>query len=134
MGIYARIKVGAELYAVLVDHIVEIRELGDGTQVPGAPPAVLGVRNVRGQILPVADLASLLGVQRLAAPSLMLVAEDAGLRVGLAINEVVDVGEMPEPPEPADLSLLTGATLTGGELVGVIDVPRVLQTLGETAP
>ena len=132
MGIYARVQVASESYAVPVGQVVEIRELGQGTYVPGAGPAILGVRNVRGQVLPVADLATLLGVHSQARATLMLVAEADGMRVGLAVDQVVDVGEMAEPAEPADSRLLVGATMTGGELVGVIDVPRVLQALRGT--
>jgi len=129
MDIYARVRVASESYAVPVGHVVEIRELGHGTHVPGAGPAMLGVRNVRGHVLPVADLATLLGVHSQAPATLMLVAEADGMRVGLAVDQVVDVGEMADPSEPADSSLLAGATMVGGELVGVIDVPRVLEAL-----
>jgi purine-binding chemotaxis protein CheW len=145
---YARFMVGPEQYCVLVDYVVEIRELGDCTPVPGTPPAILGVRNVRGQVLPVADLAGLLGVPSSAAPGLMLVAEDAGRSVGLAISDVVDVGELPEPSPAGDLpgpdlqgpgpaarpGLVTSTILTDGELVGVVDVPKVFVALAETAP
>jgi purine-binding chemotaxis protein CheW len=143
---YARFKVGPEQYCVLVEHVVEICELGDCTPVPGTPPAIIGVRNVRGQVLPVADLASLLGVPSATAPGLMLVAEDAGLSVGLAISDVVDVGELPGPSPAGDLpgpdlpsgptarpALVTGTTLTDGGLVGVIDVPNVFLALAESA-
>jgi chemotaxis signal transduction protein len=124
--------VGSESYAVPVGHVVAIRELGEGPAVPGAGPAMLGVRNVRGQVVPVADLAALLGVRRRAPAGLMLIAEAGGLRVGLAIDQVTDVGELPEPGEPGEPSepgLLSGTIMTGGELLGVIDVPGVLAAL-----
>ncbi len=134
MGTFARVRLAKEVYAVPVRHVVEIRNLGEGAHVPGAGPAMLGVRNVRGQVLPVADLAALLGVPSQSPARLMLVAEADGVRVGLAVNEVIDVGEMDEPAGPADSSLLTGATMADGDLVGVIDMPRVLQALQGTQP
>jgi purine-binding chemotaxis protein CheW len=143
---YARFKVGPEQYGVPVGHVVEIRELGECTPVPGAPPAILGVRNVRGQVLPVADLALVLGVPGGAGsagqgPGLMLVAEDAGLTVGLAVSDVVDVGELPEPSPAGDLALgpqgrhdlLAGTAMAGDQLIGVLDVPKVFLALAETA-
>ena len=132
MSTYARVKLASELFAVPVGNVVEIRELGEGASVPGAGPAILGLRNVRGRVLPVADLATLLGVPSHAAARLMLVAEADGLQVGLAVDEVTEVGEMPEPDEPADSDMLTGAAMAHGDLVGVIDVPRVLQALKGT--
>jgi len=134
MGTFARVRLAKEVYAVPVRHVVEIRELGEGACVPGAGPAMLGVRNVRGHVLPVADLAALLGVSSQTPGNLMLVAEADGVQIGLAVDEVIDVGEMGEPAEPADSSLLVGATMADGDLVGVIDMPRVLQTLQGTQP
>jgi purine-binding chemotaxis protein CheW len=42
--------------------LAEVRPLGPCAPVPGAPPQVLGVVNLRGQFLPVIDLAGLLGL------------------------------------------------------------------------
>jgi purine-binding chemotaxis protein CheW len=146
---YARFTVGPEQYGVPVRHVVEIRELGACTPVPGAPPAILGVRNVRGQVLPVADLASVLGVNCGAdsagqVPGLMLVAEHAGLTAGLSISDVIDVGELPEPSPADDLTrppgregrhdLVVGTTMADDQLIGVLDVPKVFQALAEMAP
>jgi chemotaxis signal transduction protein len=138
MGTYARVKVASEAYAVPVRHVLEIRELGPGTGVPGAGPAVLGVRNVRGQVLPVVDLAILLEVRNPAPPTVMLVAEAGGVRAGLAVEQVVDVGDLPGPEEPADPGLLAGPVLAGtvladGVLIGVLDVPRVFEALSGPA-
>ncbi len=132
METYARVSVASETYAVPVGHVVAIRELGEGPEVPGAGPAMLGVRNVRGQVVPVADLATLLGVHHPAPAGLMLIAEAGGRQVGLAIDQVTDVAELPDPDENSDSGLLSGTIMTGGELVGVIDVPRVLATLAGT--
>lgn len=134
MAAYVRIKVGAEAYAVPVGHVLEIAELGTVTPVPGAPAPVLGLRSLRGQLLPVVDLAALLGVARTAAPARLLVTEAAGQRAGFAIDEVTEVGEMPEPTEETSSSLLAGATLTGGELIGVLDVPGAFAALGQVQP
>jgi purine-binding chemotaxis protein CheW len=146
---YARFTVGPEQYGVPVGYVVEIRELGACTPVPGAPPAILGVRNVRGQVLPIADLASVLGVKGSAdsagqVPGLMLVAEHAGLTAGLAISDVIDVGELPEPSPADDLTrtpgrdgrhdLVVGTTKAGDQLVGVVDVPKVFGALAKMAP
>jgi purine-binding chemotaxis protein CheW len=54
-----------ERYLIETRHVVEVatREL---TRMPGAPPALLGVVNLRGEIVPVFDLGRILG--RSAAP------------------------------------------------------------------
>ena len=39
------------------------------------------------------------------------------------------VGDLADPAEETESDLLVGATLVGGDLVGVIDVPRVFAAL-----
>ncbi len=107
-------------------------DLGRVTAVPNARPELLGVRNMRGQILPVADLALLLGISRTAPPSRLLMAEAGGRLAGFAIDEVSGVGELGDPAEETESDLLLGAALSGGELIGVIDVPRVFDSLAGT--
>ncbi|MBV8080522.1 MAG: chemotaxis protein CheW [Actinobacteria bacterium] len=87
------IRVGGERYAVPVENVREIADFGLVAALPGAGPAVLGVRNLRGQVLPVFDLAAVLGVERADGPLRILVAEDGGRRAGLAVDDVTDVGE-----------------------------------------
>jgi purine-binding chemotaxis protein CheW len=121
--VYVRLRVAAEAYAIPVGHVLEVASLGEVRAVPRARPEVLGVRSLRGRILPVIDLA------------LLLVAAAGDRQAGLAIDEVSAVGELPgpgplaEPPESGLLTepgLLTGALLADGDLVGLIDVPAVL--------
>ena len=60
-GVHVRLRVGGESYAFGVEHVLEVAELGEIAPVPGAPAGVLGVRNLRGQVLPVFELASVFG-------------------------------------------------------------------------
>ncbi len=133
MSVYVRLRVASEAYAIPVEEVVEVTEFGEVTAVPGSLPEMLGVRNLRGRILPVVDLALLLGITRAAPPTRLLVAEAGSRSAGFAIDKVTGVGEMADPTEEAESALLTGATLTGGELIGVIDVFLVLATLEERA-
>jgi chemotaxis signal transduction protein len=127
--VHVRMRIGTEMYAIPVENVLEVAELGDLAVVPGARPEALGVRNLRGQILPVFDLAALFGVQRPDVPQRLLVAESGGRRAGFAIDEVSDVGELPEPAEETESDLLVGAALAGDDLVGVVDVKRLFAAL-----
>jgi two-component system chemotaxis response regulator CheV len=144
MSSYVRVKVAAEAYAMPVEHVLEAAGLGRVRAVPGARRELLGIRTLRGQILPVVDLARLLGVHRTSAPTRLLVAEARGFRVGFAIDEVNGIGDLGDlaelgetgelgmPAEGIESGLLAGATLSDGELVGVLDVPRVFDSLDGT--
>ena len=45
-----------ERYAMELDHVREVFPLKEITPLPGTPPFVLGIINVRGQIVSVVDL------------------------------------------------------------------------------
>ena len=90
---------------------------------------MLGVRNLRGRVLPVFDLARLFGVSGDGPPSTLVVAEHNGRQAGLAIDEVTDVGELLETAAETELGLSRGSTLEDGKLVGVIDASRVFAAL-----
>ena len=125
-------RVGGEAYALPVENVREVAELGELTPVPGAGRSVLGVRNLRGEVLPVFDLATVFGAESIGGRERLVVAEGAGRRVGLAIDAVTDVGPLPEAAQDAESDLLTGTTLAGGELVGIVDVEAVFAALGAT--
>ena len=123
--LHVRVRVADEHYALPVADVLEVAELGDVTPVPGAGPAVLGVRNLRGQVLPVVDLATIFEVAPGKAERIVI-AERGGLRAGLAVDAVAGVEQLPEATEEVGSGHLVGAALADGALVGVIDVESVL--------
>jgi len=129
MGTYTRLMAGGEAYAIPVEYVLEVAGLGDVTAVPRAPAEILGVRNLRGRLLPVIELTRLLGVPGATPARQLLVAEVGDVRAALAVDLVTDVGELPDPVEEPGARFLAGATLCDGDLVGVIDVPGLLGSL-----
>ena len=125
-SLHVRVRVGGEDYALPVEGVLEIAEFGDVAPVPGANAAIIGVRNLRGQVLPVVDLATVFGLSRPEAPERIVIAEDAGRTAGLAVDAVDGVEPLPEATEQAESPHLVGAALTDGALVGVIDITSVL--------
>jgi purine-binding chemotaxis protein CheW len=133
MTVYVRFRVADEAYAVSVLNVLEVASLGDVTPVPGAPIQILGVRNLRGKILPVIDLAALLGTRRSQPAGRLLVAESEGRQAGLAIDEVTEVSELADLAEETDSALLLGTMLDDGDLIGVLNLPAVMDALGVPA-
>jgi purine-binding chemotaxis protein CheW len=127
--LHVRVLVSGEEYALPVDDVLEVAELGEVTPVPGANNALLGVRNLRGSVLPVVDLATVFGLARAGAPDHIVVAERGATRAGLAVNALQGVEQLPEASEEVDSPHLLGAALTDGSLVGVVDVDSVLKTV-----
>ncbi|HXP22180.1 MAG TPA: chemotaxis protein CheW [Streptosporangiaceae bacterium] len=133
MSVYVRLRVASEAYAIPVEHVVLVARFGQVTVVPGSRPEMLGVLSLRGQILPVVDLALLLGISSPAPPASLVVAEAGGRQACLAIDEVSEIGELPDPTEETESGMLAGAALIGGELIGFIDVASIFAALDAPA-
>jgi len=55
-GKYLTFSLGREEFGIQVRHVREIMGIQDITAVPGTPPHLKGVLNLRGKIIPVVDL------------------------------------------------------------------------------
>jgi purine-binding chemotaxis protein CheW len=85
---------GKEEFGVPIDSVQEIVRVSEQlTHVPKAPPAVEGVINLRGAVLPVMDLRRRLGlvqVERSDRQRIMVFLID-GVRTGFIVDSVVEV-------------------------------------------
>jgi purine-binding chemotaxis protein CheW len=118
----------------VVDSIVRLQAI---TAVPGAPPFVEGVTNLRGTVLPVIDLHKRfdLPAQEATSEARIIVTEPNGDKVGMIVDAVLAVRPVPaetvEPPSPlvatVDSSFITGiAKVEDEQLVILLDIERVL--------
>jgi chemotaxis signal transduction protein len=131
--IHVRLQVGGEHYALPIAHVVEVMEVGKVATVPGAGAGLLGITNLRGQVLPVFDLAQVLGLRRNEAPQRIVVAANRAELVGLAVDDVTDVAALGSDVEATDVEHLRCAVLDGGSLIGVVDVERMFDLLATEA-
>jgi chemotaxis signal transduction protein len=129
MGTYVRLTVAGEEYAVPVGNVLAIVGPGDLTAVPGALPEILGVRRLRGQIVPIIDLALVLGLHATAPQRQLLLAEADGVKAGFTIEEVRSVDELDGPLDGAESDFLLGVMVRDGEPFGIIDVARIIGSL-----
>lgn len=137
---YLSFSVAGTDYGVPILAVKEILQHEEPTRVPAAPPSIRGVINVRGQVVPVVDLALKLGSAATVASSrtCILVVESviAGDRLVLgvladAVNEVLDLPFADVEPLPtfgsrARLDHLTGVGKVGKAFVLLLDLDRVL--------
>jgi purine-binding chemotaxis protein CheW len=130
---YVRFRVGGELYALAVEHVLKVEESGDLTVVPGSGPALSGVWNLDGQVLPVFDLARVLGIPGEGRPARIVVVEEHGRSAGLAVDEVTEVTSLATSTAEAAGPYLSGSVLEAGVLIGLVDVEQVFQALEQAA-
>ncbi len=110
------VKISGETYALPVENVLAVYEAMPVIPVPCTPPFVAGITNVRGHIMPVLDLSTLLDGQReLTADTAALVVVAANdLSVALRVEEIGAVQPMTTTnPLPSNLDLTQSAYLKG---------------------
>lgn len=88
-----------------LEWVREVRPLRPPVAVPLGPAALLGLAHVRGQMLPVLDLAVLLGIQERSSPSARLVVLGRGIPSFAVPADVFGVAAL----EPANAERRAGA-------------------------
>lgn len=97
-------RLGRELYALKALHVQEILKAGDITDVPGSQDFVLGVINLRGNIVTVIDARTRFGLKEPESESIrqVIVVEANDQCLGLMVDDVDEVsGIRPSEIEPA---------------------------------
>lgn len=126
-------------FAVVLEHVVRVLPALLSTPLPGAPATVYGLVNVRGQILPVVDLARRFGWPSpqltLWQPFIWLKTSRRELLLPVVAVEAVrscaieDFSPTPDPHVPS--SLLQGVLRTAEGMLLIQDVEQVLSDADE---
>lgn len=137
---YLAFRLAGEVYAIDILRIREIIEYNPPTAVPMMPPAVRGVINLRGAVVPVIDLAVRFGLPAtgVGKRTCFVIVEVAyagaihvlGLMVD-GVNAVLEIGtEDIEPPPSfgtrANAEFIEGMARVDGRFVILLDIARVL--------
>ena len=122
---------GGSRYAAELRWVREVITLGFVTEVPTAPPGLAGIFNLRGTIVPVLDLAALLGgggpppTPRQGDGALLLEADHAV--AALRVDTIDEVGTLPAGPGP------TTVIDARGRMVAVVEPPALLRRAAAAA-
>lgn len=131
-------QLAGECYAVDVERVQGIIQMQAITVIPGAPPFIEGVINLRGAVVPVVDLRARFGFtpRTLEQRSVILIVELGEHQVGMVTDRVTDVTHIPgtaiEPPSPlltsVDTAYLRGIARHDGQLLILLNLDRVFST------
>ena len=136
-------RLGEEEYGVDIMTVQEIILLGCITQVPEVPDHVLGVINLRGNVIPILNLRRRFGMpdQEPEDQTRIVVMNLNGRTVGVvvdAVSEVLrlsldDVSPTPQSLSSAGKDYITGLAQSGERLLILLDMARLLggNELGE---
>jgi len=129
--------VGEALCGMDILKVQEVNKLIEMTRVPQAPEYVLGILNLRGEIVTIVDLGKKLSLKstEMSDKTRNIIVNSNGEHIGLMVEKISDVvqaeWEKVETP-PANIGGVQGKYFTGvfkteHRLIGILDVEKVLE-------
>jgi purine-binding chemotaxis protein CheW len=130
--------VSADTYAVPIEWIREVVASPAVTRLATAPTAVLGLINLRGEIVPLLDTATLLGLGDVDSVAFAVVLHSPYGPAALAVTDLPRRAELGTPTGPSELPGTAGTYQLDGGFAVLLDPSALLtaERLGghETAP
>ncbi|WP_043238375.1 chemotaxis protein CheW [Stutzerimonas azotifigens] len=128
---------GGETYAVASEHVALVMPLSQYTPLPGTPPYVLGIVNVRGRIVSVLDLRVLFELpnEGLSDKNFLAILQGPEMEFGLLIDRVLGIRHIHRDALQKQVANLTGIRsayllgVTAGQWT-VLDGARLLDDPG----
>ncbi|KRG67310.1 hypothetical protein ABB27_10675 [Stenotrophomonas terrae] len=135
---WLRLRCGQQTYALELLKVQEVVLPVPLLALRGTGPAMLGIMNLRGQVVPVMDLCRHLEVESAAedAQTRIVVLEENGETLGLRVSAVEDVANLNdsqiEPPDTARICQISNELFRGIARVGqqpmiLLDAGRLLR-------
>ncbi len=140
-GKYMTFQLAEEIYGLEILKVREIIGLMDITRVPKAADFVRGVINLRGKVIPVADLRLKFGMDPCQATeqTVIIVVQYAvggrSLTMGILVDQVLEVlqiepGQIEPPPSlgeaASEAQFVLGVGKAGDRVVFLLDIGKVL--------
>ena len=128
---------GAEQYALPIEHVHEIIRYDEPRSVASPVPWVRGVISLRGRIVPIYDLAARLGLQaQHGEATKIVIVESDGETAGVVVDEVEEVLTVAatdfEDVPGADSELIEAIVKLGDRLVVLLKSNTIFAGIDET--
>jgi purine-binding chemotaxis protein CheW len=135
---YLSFSLGLEDFAVPLLNVREVIGVPECTKLPFTPDYIIGIMNIRGQVITVIDLRKKLGmaIHDLTPESAVVVCEHNGVRVGAlvdSVNQVLnpkagDLHDKPEVEKSVRSQYIERVFRRENQLVLFLDVTKILDT------
>jgi purine-binding chemotaxis protein CheW len=122
------IAVNAAFFAVPMASVHQVLRHPLVTRVPLAPTGLLGVVNVRGEIVPLLDTGVLTGTGGLTEPPFAVLVSGEKDMVALAAEELPIAADFEEPVGPGTQPGEIGVYSNGGRLVVLVDIEELVKS------
>lgn len=137
-------KIGDQEFCVDIMSVREIRGWTPATPIPQSPPYVHGVINLRGQVLPIVDLALRLGYKATSPTErhVIVVAQIDNQTIGLLVDAVSDIlttakSEIQPTPDVASeiaKTFVQGVIAVEERMISFISLDQVLPNEIKSVP
>lgn len=134
-------KIAGADYAVAAADVLQMESFTGATRVPGTPPYVAGLVQIRGRVVPVVDVRARFGLPAAAASidTRVVVVQQGARTVGLMVDSAreilpIDPASFRPPPEivlEQAAGFIKAVAQVGGRIVMLVDCDRVI---GEGTP
>lgn len=100
-------KIHREEYGIKISHVQEINRMTEVTKVPRVPDYIVGIVNLRGNVIPALDLRKFFDLTegQITDATRIIIVEVAGKRTGIVVDAVSEVLSLDknliEPPPPS---------------------------------
>ena len=138
-ALYASLVVSGEDYCIGITHVRENRRWSPTTTLPHAPPHMMGTMNLRGEVIPIIDLAALFGYGAIVPTDrhVIVVIEHEEKIIGLVVEAVrrilsVDPDQIRNAPgakKGASPSCIRGLIAQETGVTRIIDVADVVAAM-----
>jgi purine-binding chemotaxis protein CheW len=118
--------IGEDVYAIETASVREVVAKPDLHLLPTAPTSVLGVFNLRGEIVPVFDLAGLLGLGTTGDAVFVAVVDTSLGPAGLALTGYAETADLGEPIAASDTPGTLATYSIGQQLAVLVDITTLL--------
>lgn len=130
---YLIFNVGGECFAMPLLKVREVIAMPELTNIPQAPPHVVGIINLRGQIITIFDLCSCLNSQKKADQPTVIIVEMPFGQIGLIVDSVSmvleahadKISEVPPGSKASHNDLIENVYAKDDTLILMLDIEKL---------
>lgn len=129
-------RLAEEIYGINVMQVQEVLRMTEIAPVPGAPSSVIGIINLRGNVVTVVDTRELFGLMRedVTEQTRIMIVECNKIIVGLLVDSVAevvnlqntDIDSAPNIGNEENSKYIQGVYSKNGEILILVDLNRLL--------
>jgi purine-binding chemotaxis protein CheW len=133
---YVVFEIEGEIYALDILFVESIERMSQITRVPYSPAEMLGVINLRGDVIPVASIRQVLGYgeQHYTEATRIIIVQYEDYRIGMVVDRVLEILTVPfdsiqwgiEALEDKRKGYFSGIINLEDKPIMVLDIPRTL--------